>query len=49
LHAALVVPARAPSLASELYPGWFTDFGGKRYDLQTIGGGRRDLRRGWGR
>jgi hypothetical protein len=48
LHAALVVPAKAPSLAARLYPGWFTDFGGAAYDLQTIRSGRRDLRRWWG-
>lgn len=48
LHAALVVPAKAPSLAARLHPGWFTDFGGVRYDLQTIRGGRRELRRWWG-
>ena len=49
LHAALVVPAKAPSLAARLYPGWFTDFGGAGYDLQTIRSGRRELRRWWGR
>lgn len=48
LRAALVVPDRAPSLATRLYPGWFTDFGGARYDLQTIRSGRRDLRHWWG-
>jgi hypothetical protein len=49
LDAALVVPAQAPWLATRVYPAWFTDFGGKGYDLQAIRGGRRDLRRWWGR
>ena len=49
LRAALVVPDRAPSLATRLYPRWFTDFGGDGYDLQTIGSGRSDVRRWWGR
>ena len=49
LHVALVVPAKAPSLAAKLYPAWFTDFGGTGYDLQAIRSGRRDLRRWWGR
>jgi hypothetical protein len=49
LHAALVVADEAPSLAMRLYPGWFADFGGERYDLQVIRGERGDLRRWWGR
>jgi hypothetical protein len=49
LRAALVVPDRAPSLATRLYPDWFTDVGDGRYDLQTIRSGRRELRRWWGR
>jgi hypothetical protein len=49
LRAALVVPNRAPSLATRLHPGWFTDFGGEGYDLQTIRSSRRDLRQWWGR
>jgi hypothetical protein len=48
LRVALVVPNQAPSLATRLYPRWFTDFGDDRYDLQTIGSGRTELRRWWG-
>ena len=49
LHAALVVPDKAPSFAMRLHPGWFADFGGESYDLQVIRSGRRDLRHWWGR
>lgn len=49
VRAALVVPARAPSSATRLYPAWFTDVGGDGYDLQIIGSARRELREWWGR
>lgn len=49
VHAALVVPARVPSSATRLYPGWFADAGGAGYDLQIIGSARRELREWWGR
>jgi len=49
LHAALVVPARAPSFATRLYPGWFADAGGDGYELEIIGGRHRDHREWWGR
>src|SRR4051812_30790741 len=38
VRAALVVPARVPSSATRLYPGWFSDVGGDGYELQIIGG-----------
>jgi hypothetical protein len=47
LHAALVVPAKAPSFALRLYPGWFADLGGDNYDLQIIGSSRRERREWW--
>lgn len=49
IRAALVVPERAPLSAMKLYPGWFTDVGGVRYDLQILGGTRRESREWWGR
>lgn len=49
LRAALVVPAREPSSATRLYPGWFADAGGDSYDLQVIGSTRRERREWWGR
>lgn len=49
LHAALVVPARAPSSATRLYPDWFADAGAETYDLQVIGSSRRELYAWWGR
>lgn len=49
LRAALVVPAKQPSCATRLYPGWFADFGGDNYDLQVIGSSRRELRDWWRR
>jgi hypothetical protein len=49
LHAALVVPAKAPFSATRLYPDWFADAGTETYDLQVIGSGRRELRAWWGR
>ena len=47
LRAALVVPAREPSSATKLYPAWFADVGGARYELQVIGSARRELRKWW--
>ena len=49
VHAALVVPSEAPSSATRLYPGWFGDIGGGLYELQVIGGSRRERREWWGR
>jgi hypothetical protein len=49
LRAALVVPAREPSFATSLYPGWFIDVGGANYDLDVIGTRRRDRLEWWGR
>ena len=49
VRAALVVPARVPSSATRLYPGWFADAGGAGYDLQIIDGARRERREWWGR
>jgi hypothetical protein len=49
LHAALVVPAEAPSFATRLYPGWFADAGGDSYDLEIIGSRRSELRKWWSR
>ena len=49
VHAALVVPARTPSCATRLYPDWFCDVGGDGYELQVIGGTRRERREWWGR
>lgn len=49
LHAALVVPAKAPLSATRLYPDWFADGGTEAYDLQVIGSGRREVHAWWGR
>jgi len=49
VRAALVVPSRAPSCATKLYPDWFADVGGHGYDLQVIDGSRRERREWWGR
>jgi hypothetical protein len=49
LHAALVVPAEAPSFATRLYPGWFADAGGDSYALEIIGGGHRERYQWWSR
>ncbi len=49
LRAALVVPAREPSSATRLYPAWFADVGGARYEFQVIGSARREHREWWGR
>jgi hypothetical protein len=49
LHAALVVPAQAPSFATRLYPDWFIDFGGDSYDLQIIGSRRHERAEWWRR
>ena len=49
IRAALVVPARTPSCVTRLYPDWFHDVGGDGYDLQVIGGTRRERREWWGR
>jgi len=49
VHAALVVPVKEPSLATTFYPGWFTDFGGAGYDLQSLRSSRRERRQWWGR
>lgn len=49
VRAALVVPARVPSSATRLYPGWFCDVGGDGYELQIIGSTRRERREWWGR
>ena len=49
VRAALVVPSRAPLSATRLYPGWFSDAGGDGYELQIIGGTRREHREWWGR
>ena len=47
LHAALVVAAEAPCLATRLYPGWFADAGGDRYNLEIIGGGCHERHAWW--
>jgi hypothetical protein len=47
LHAALVVAAKAPALATRLYPGWLTDMGGENYEFQIIGGGPRERHEWW--
>lgn len=47
VRAALVVPAREPSSVTRLYPGWFGDAGGDRYELQVIGSARRERHEWW--
>ena len=49
VRAALVVPARAPSCATTLYPSWFGDVGGRDYDLHVIGDSRREHAAWWSR
>jgi len=49
VRAALVVPARVPSSATKLYPGWFSDAGGDGYELQIIRSARREHHEWWGR
>jgi hypothetical protein len=50
VRAALVVPSRAPSYATRLYPDWWlVDGGGDGYELQIIGSARRERREWWGR
>jgi hypothetical protein len=49
IHAALVVPARAHSCATKLYPSWFSDVGGRGYELQIIGETRRERAAWWRR